>query len=286
MTVSRIGGDVVLERPASREEPAAELPRRPDPSTGRRPRSEGSPPWPAGRFGRLEAKYLVLSLLCIGILLWVIGSDALDGIRGQLESFVAWVANEEGLVGGSIALFLLAVVANSTLLIQVPYTLPMAAIVVASDSLAKVVVLSLATAVGAGIGELNSYMIARGLTMPAALADSNRFLRWIRRAGEDHPKRMPALLFVVSGTSLPDDVVIWPLAIARYPVRRLLAPVFVGKLLYCLAIGVVAYYVTELVEVEDATVGLDLTIVLLVGFLLYAFYLFEKGREDGRTSER
>ena len=97
---------------------------------------------------------------------------------------------------------------------------------------------------------------------------------------------MPELLFVVSGTSLPDDVVIWPLAIARYPVRRLLAPVFVGKLLYCLAIGVVAYYVTELVEVEDATVGLDLTIVLLVGFLLYAFYLFEKGREDGRTSER
>jgi membrane protein YqaA with SNARE-associated domain len=237
------------------------------------------------RVGRLEMKYLVLTVVCASVLLVLLGSDALDGVRGQLERFVGWVANEEGLVGGSVALFLLAMVANSTLLIQVPYTLPMAAIVISSDGVAKVAVLSVATAVGAGIGELNSYLIARSLPLPAELANTSRVLRWIRRAGEDHPRRMPLLVLLTAGTSLPDDVVIWPLAIARYPVRNMLAPIFVGKLVYCVAIGFIAYYGTELVDVEDATVGLDFTIVLLVGFLLYAFYLFEKGRQGGHSTE-
>ncbi|NNF68873.1 MAG: hypothetical protein HKN01_03815 [Acidimicrobiia bacterium] len=221
----------------------------------------------------------MFAVLCLGLLVVVIRSDALDGVRGELQDFVAWVANEEGLVGGSIALFVLAVVANSTLLIQVPYTLPLAAIVVASDSVTKVVVLSVASAVGAGIGEVNSYLIARGLSMPVELAETSRILRWIRRTGEEQPRRIPFLVLLTSGTSLPDDVVIWPMALARYPIRKMLTPIFAGKLVYCVAIGLITYYGTRAVDVEDATVSLDFTIVLLVGFLLYAFYLFEKSKE-------
>ncbi len=232
-----------------------------------------------GRIGRLEIKYLAITAVVIGLVLVLIGSDALDGVRGELERFVAWVAKEEGVVGGSIALFVLAMVANSTLLIQVPYTLPLAAIALASDSLGKVAVLSLASAFGAGIGEVNSYLIARGVSMPVGFAETSRFLRWIRRSAEEHPRRLPLLVLLTSGTSLPDDIVIWPMAIARYPIRRMLAPIFVGKVLYCLAIGVIAYYGTQAVDVEDTTVSLDFTIVLLVGFLLYAAYLFEKGRD-------
>jgi len=238
----------------------------------------------ANRVGRLEVKYLVLTVVCSVALVIVLGSDALDGVRGRLEDFVRWVAAEEGLVGGSIALFLLAMVANSTLLIQVPYTLPMAAIVVASDDLGKVVVLSLATALGAGIGEVNSYLIARGLSMPMGFAETSRFLRWIRWSAEEHPNRLPLLVLLTSGTSLPDDVVIWPMALARYPIRKMLAPIFGGKVVYCLAIGIIAYYGTQVVDIEDTTVSLDFTIVLLVGFLLYAAYLFEKGRAGAAAS--
>lgn len=231
----------------------------------------------AKRIGWLEVKYLVLAATCTVLLLVVIDSNTLDGVRGELERFVTWVANEEGLVGGSVALFVLAVVANSTLLIQVPYTLPLAAIAVASDSVGKVAVLGLATAAGAGIGELNSYMIARGLSMPVDLVDTSRFMSWIRRAGDEHHQRIPLLVLLVAGTSLPDDVVIWPMAIARYPVRKMLAPIFAGKLLYCSAIGVVAYFGTQAADVGDTTVTVNFAIVL-VGFLLYAFYLYEKSK--------
>lgn len=232
------------------------------------------------RVGRLEVKYFVLTVVCVGILFVVLGSAALDGVRGQLESFVTWVASEQGVFGGFLALFVLAVVANSTLLIQVPYTLPLAAIVLASDSLGKVVALSVATAVGAGIGEVISYVIARGLPMPVQFVGSSRLLRWIRRTGEDHPRRIPLMVLLTAGTSLPDDVVIWPMALARYPIRRMLAPIFVGKLGYCTAIGLLTYFGARTVDIEDTTVSLDFSIVLLVGFVLYAFYLFEKSRQS------
>ncbi len=232
----------------------------------------------ARRIGRLEVKYLVLSALCLAVVLVALGSDALDGVRGELERFVMWVGNEEGLVGGSVALFVLALVANSTLLIQVPYTLPLAAVVITTDSLAKAAALSLASALGAGLGEVNSYLIARGLSMPVEFGDTSRPLRWIRRVLDEHPNRLPLLVLLTSGTSLPDDIVIWPMAIARYPIRRMLAPIFVGKYLYCTAIGVLSYYGTQQVDVQDTTVTLDFSIVLLVGFLLYAAYLFEKSR--------
>lgn len=231
-----------------------------------------------GRIGRLEVKYLLLTALCVVVVLVLLGSDALDGVRSELERFVTWVASEEGLVGGSVALFVLALVANSTLLIQVPYTLPLAAIVISSDSLAEAVVLSLASALGAGLGEVISYVIARGLPMPVEFGDTSRPLRWIRRVLDEHPNRLPLLVLLTSGTSLPDDIVIWPMAIARYPIGRMLAPIFVGKWLYCTAIGVLSYYGTQQVDVQDTTVGLDFSIALLVGFLLYASYLFEKSR--------
>lgn len=229
---------------------------------------------------RLEIKYLSLTALSF-LFLWYIGkSEFMHDLQDKVGELLDWVANEEGLIGGSIGLFLLALVANTSLLVQVPYTVPLMSIALVSDSILKVLVLSIATGIGAGMGEINSYIIARGLSSPINSPEDSKLFRWIKQKIETQPRFIPLLVLLGSATPLPDDLVIWPLAIAKYPVKNILFPMFFGKVVHNFAFGVIAFYGLGSFGSDQASVQLDLTIGLLFVFLFLIMYQIEKSKQQ------
>lgn len=227
---------------------------------------------------RIEIKYLFFTALSIALVMFFTQSNALQGLQDGMEDIIEWVANEEGLIGGSIGLFVLALIANTSLLVQVPYTVPLINIALISDSLLKLLILSIFTGMGAGLGEINSYMIARGLSAPIGSPDDSKLYRWLKKTIEERPRSIPIMVFIGAASVLPDDLVIWPLAIAKYPVKKILFPMFTGKILHNFALAVIAFYGVKLIDPNDATVRVDWTIAILVLFVLYIMYQIEKAR--------
>ena len=108
--------------------------RRPlDPPAPARPRVEGDVL--LGRWDRyrLEVKYLVIAALLLGTLVVLVRVDAFSGINGAVDH-----AMDQGAKFGFVGIFLIALVANLSLIIQIPYTLPILAAAVQGDSLAHI----------------------------------------------------------------------------------------------------------------------------------------------------
>src|SRR5204862_367114 len=84
-----------------------------------------------------------------------------DGRRATFGSFNMFeLAMDQGAKFGFVGIFLIALVANLSLVIQIPYTLPVLAAAIQGDSLAHMLELGLAAGIGSGIGALISYVVA------------------------------------------------------------------------------------------------------------------------------
>lgn len=228
---------------------------------------------------RIEIKYLCFTAIAIGFVIFLTQSSALQGVQDGTEDLIDWVANEEGLIGGSIGLFILALIANTSLLVQVPYTVPLINIALVTDSVLKLLILSIFTGMGAGIGEINSYIIARGLSAPIGSPDDSRLYRWLKETIEKRPRSIPILVFIGAVTPIPDDLVIWPLAIAKYPIKNILFPMFTGKIFHNFVFALIAFYGVKLTDPNETTVRVDWTLGILVLFVLYIMYQIEKVRQ-------
>lgn len=226
----------------------------------------------------IMAKYIVLTAVAL-LLLWAFTQTTLyNDIQSGLADLSDWIANEEGLIGGAAGLFCLALVANTSLLVQVPYSIPLMNIALISDSIGKIFILSVATGAGAGIGEINSYLIARGLTLPIGSPEDSGMYRWIQRMVATHPRTIPWIILLLSASVLPDDAIIWPLALVKYPVRKILAPMFIGKIFHNFLLAILAFYSVQLVDLNDATIRVDFTIGILIVFVMIILYQIERNR--------
>ena len=229
---------------------------------------------------RIEIKYIGMSIIAMSIVILMTQSSAFQGFQKITEDAINWVANEEGLVGGSISLFLLALVANTLLLVQIPYTIALMNIALVTDSIWKLLLLSIFTGMGAGVGEINSYVIARGLSTSIKSPEDSKLYQWLKKLIVERPRLIPLLTFVCSASVLPDDVVIWPLAVAKYPIKKILFPMFTGKIIHNFFFALIAYYSVRLVNPNDTSVRVDWTIGILVIFFLYITYQIEKSRQN------
>lgn len=227
---------------------------------------------------RIEIKYICITFIAMFIVMLLTQSSAFQGFQEVTEDAINWVANEEGLIGGSIGLFLLALVANTLLLIQIPYTIALMNIALVTDSLWKLLLLSIFTGMGAGVGEINSYVIARGLSKTIKSPEDSKLYQWLKKLIVERPRLIPSLVFICSASVLPDDVVIWPLAVAKYPIKKILFPMFTGKIIHNFLFALIAYYSVRLVNPNDTSVRVDWTIGILVFFFLYITYQIEKAR--------
>lgn len=228
---------------------------------------------------RIEVKYALIAVGLLAALAALQGTGALDHWVAALDPFLAALGGL-GLLGA----FLLGLVGNSSLMLQVPYTVPILSAALAGSPLPYLLGLGAAAGIGATAGELVSYTIADQILRHQQLSPS-RLYRWVHVTVAAHPRAIPWLVFGFAATLLPDDAVLIPLAMVSYGALRLLLPLLLGKLAYCLGSAVLFDLLGDRAAAHiPASVTADLAIVLVVGLVLVVLYQAEAGRARGEPT--
>ena len=175
----------------------------------------------------MELKYSAIAVLIVAVFVVL---HAMGGFSDVNNTVTDGVDRLAGL--GSIGIFLIALIANLSILVQIPYTLPLLSAALGGASLQSVMMLGLASGLGAGIGAVASYKVADALVAKSSIVPEGRLFRWIGRNVDDRPRMTSFAIFLVGVSPLPDGAVVVPLAVVRYGMRRLAVPLFLGKLVH------------------------------------------------------
>ena len=229
---------------------------------------------------RLEVKYGFIALLLLGGLVLLSSTEALGGLNGTVEDIMD-AATDVGFIG----IFLIALIANSSLLIQIPYTVPLVSLALAGAGLEKMLLMGIASGIGAGFGEVISYGIAaKVLGRNPGLSESPLF-QWVRRTVISHPRATPFLVFAWAASILPDDTIVIPLAMMRYGLKRIAVPLFTGKVAHGIAVALISYWFTGWAADSIATgVKTDLALGIIIAFVLVILYQVERARFEARSA--
>ena len=125
---------------------------------------------------------------------------------------------------------MVAVIGNATLLAHIPYTVPLLSLALGGASLDRMLLMGVASGLGAAVGELVSYGITLKFLGDNPALERSSLLQWVKRMVNSHPRMIPLLLFVYAVTPLPDDTVIIPLAMVGYGIKQISLPLFTEKL--------------------------------------------------------
>ena len=222
----------------------------------------------------LELKYaaIAVSIVALFVLLHALG--AFSGVNDTVTDGVDRLA---GL--GSIGIFLIALIANLSILVQIPYTLPLLSAALGGASLQSVMTLGLASGLGAGVGAVASYKVADALVGKNPRMPEGRLFRWIGRNVDDRPRATALAIFLVGMSPLPDGAVVVPLAVIHYGMRRLAVPLFLGKLAHNLLLALLFYaFASWSAEHVSQKASTELAILVAVLFMVLVGYHAEKAR--------
>jgi hypothetical protein len=229
----------------------------------------------------LELKYAIISVLVIALFVVLQTSSALSGVNETVNDGVDELARL-----GSIGVFVVALIANVSIIIQIPYTLPLLSAALGGADLVSMLVLGVASGLGAGIGAVLAYKVADTLVLRTHAEPDGRVFRWIARNTHTRPQFTSFAIFLVALSPLPDGTIVMPLAMIHYGMRRLAVPLFLGKffhnVLLALLFWAFASWAQQHVS-KDATTGLALAVALI--FMLVVAYNAEKARAVRRTAE-
>ncbi|MFN8026128.1 MAG: hypothetical protein U0W40_07180 [Acidimicrobiia bacterium] len=227
----------------------------------------------------LELKYATFAVVVVAVMVVLHLSNAFSDVNDTVTEGVDRLAQL-----GSVGFFLIALVANVSILIQIPYTLPLLSAALSGASLQSMLVLGLASGLGAGIGAVLSYKVADALVARTPGLPEGRVFRWIARNVDTRPRASRFVIFLVAASPLPDGTVVVPLAVVGYGMRRLAAPLFLGKLVHNLLLALlfswVGSWASEHVSKKAST---DLAVAVAVLFMLLVAYHAEKARHLARN---
>jgi len=229
----------------------------------------------------VELKYATIAVFIVGIfvVLHVAGvfSDVNDTVTDGIDRLA-------GL--GSIGIFLIALIANLSILVQIPYTLPLLSAALGGANLQSVMTLGLASGLGAGIGAVASYKVADALVAKTPHLPEGRLFQWIGRNVDDRPRLTAFGIFLVGVSPLPDGAVVVPLAVVHYGMRRLAVPLFLGKLVHNLLFAFLFYaFASWSAEHVSQKASTELAVLVAVLFMVMVAYHAEKARNGLRDLE-
>jgi hypothetical protein len=167
----------------------------------------------------LELKYAAIAVTIVLAFLVLHAAGAFNGVNDTVTEGVDRVATF-----GLIGIFVIALVANLSILVQIPYTLPLLSAALGGASLQSMLGLGLASGLGAGIGAVASYKVADALVTKSPRLPEGRWFRWIAHNVDDRPRATACAIFLVGLSPLPDGAVVVPLAVVHYGMRRLAVP--------------------------------------------------------------
>jgi hypothetical protein len=229
----------------------------------------------------LELKYAAIAVAIVLLFVVLHAAGAFRGVNDTVNDGVNRLA---GL--GIIGIFLIALVANLSILVQIPYTLPLLSAALGGASLQNLMGLGLASGLGASIGAVASYKVADALVTKTPRMPDGRVFQWVAQNVDDRPRATACVIFLIGLSPLPDGAVVVPLAVVRYGMRRLAVPLFLGKLCHNLLLALVFYafasWSAQHVSQKSST---ELALLVAVLFMVLVGYHAEKARAQMRDAE-
>lgn len=223
---------------------------------------------------RIEVKYVIIALALAGGLYVLASNNVFDGLEFHVNAMMEHMS-----AYGALGTFLIALLSNWTLVIQVPYNLPMFTVLLYADAFWEVVLIGAATGVGGGIGEVLSYGFARALIARVDHIEDSALFRWTRRQIERRPALIPYLVLFASGFPVPDLVMIVPVAMVKYPWRKVIVPMLVGKVFQNIVVACLFRYAAHRASgLVTTNVNIDLTAVIVALFAIIIAYQIDKSR--------
>lgn len=221
---------------------------------------------------RLELKYAGVAGLLAVLLLIISTNPVFSPVESDL------LAALETAVGiGLAGLFAIAFMSNLVVIVNIPFMLVALPWVVADPSPAGMLLFSLSTGIGAGLGKLIAYALAERVAARFELVSSSLLPALISRQIKRRPRFVPALVFLAAGTVLPLDPVLLPLLLVGYPVRSVAAPLLLGKIAQSLTMALVIGSMSASLGVGGG-MNVDVTLGVVLGTLVLIAYQIEKGR--------
>jgi membrane protein DedA with SNARE-associated domain len=190
---------------------------------------------------------IFLITTCLGclILALILYSNALPDFNAAIKSIsVGFVSFGE--VNGLWAAFLLSAFGNTSILIVIPYSYIVFQLAIAAYGVMPAwypLLLGIISGLGAGIGEVTSYIVGRLFTKSEKLVNSDlgkKFDR-MRETFEKHPKLIPFFVFIFAATPLPDDVILVPFGVMKYSYWKTIIPCMLGKMVLCILISYLGF---------------------------------------------
>lgn len=229
----------------------------------------------------LELKYAAIAVAIVLLFVVLHAFGAFSGVNYTVTDGVNRLAGL-GLVG----IFLIALVANLSILVQIPYTLPLLSAALGGASLQNVMGLGVASGLGAGIGAVASYKVADALVGKSARLPEGRTMRWISRNVDDRPRATSWAIFFVGLSPLPDGAVVVPLAVVHYGMRRLAVPLFLGKFFHNVLFALIFYaFASWSAEHVSQKASTELALLVAVLFMVLVGYHAEKAHGAIRDAE-
>ena len=222
----------------------------------------------------IELKYAIIAMLLVILFVVLHAADAFSGVNNTVKSGVDWLA---GL--GSIGVFFLALLANASIIIQIPYTLPLLSAALGGAGFVSMMLLGVASGLGAGIGAIARIQGRRRGRRAERGAPDGRVFRWIARNVDRRPRLTTVAIFGIAASPLPDTTVVMPLALVRYGLRRAAVPLFLGKFVHNMLLALLFYgFASWSADHVSQQASTDLALAVAVIFMLLVAYSAEKSR--------
>ena len=165
-----------------------------------------------------------------------------------LISFYYWmldVATIMGYPGVVIVSFL----GNAAILFPIPYIGVAFILGGIQDSGGTVFIfdpwlIGIVAGLGATLGEITGYALGYAGNRFIDENQTNGFLQIV----EKYPRATPLILWFLAATPIPDDVVIIPLGIARYPFWKVFFPQLIGKIMFLSGVAWAGRFSLEWIE--------------------------------------
>jgi membrane protein YqaA with SNARE-associated domain len=154
-----------------------------------------------------------------------------------------WAESARNPQNALLMAFIFATFGNTTVLIVFPYALIVWYIALQYPNWW---LLGIISGLGAGVGEVTSYLVGMWIGNTKNLKKSElgeKFYR-LKLKLERRPAAIPIFIFIAGATPLPDDMLLVPLGILRYPYKRVIIPCMLGKMFMCTLIALLGYLVS------------------------------------------
>jgi uncharacterized membrane protein YdjX (TVP38/TMEM64 family) len=171
--------------------------------------------------------------------------------------------NELIIAYGYLGAFIVCVIGNASIIFPIPFAL----LVYAFGSVLNPLLLGVVCGVGSAIGEMSSYIVGRGGRRIVEGRFGNR-LDTVERLVEKHGM---LVVFLVALLPIPDDLLLIPLGMMKYSVKKTMIAMLLGKTLMCLFLAYAgAYSVAYLRDfyASGGEIGVVVAIIILAVIII------------------